>query len=61
VPAADPQSDRPLARRRRGEEPIIIASLVELARGHGPGPYGWHATVGAIAYLAAIVVFRIRG
>jgi len=40
---------------------IIIASLVELARGHGPGPYGWLAAVGAIAYLAAIIVFRIRG
>jgi hypothetical protein len=40
---------------------IIIGSLVELARGHGPGPYGWLAAVGAIAYIAAIIVFRIRG
>jgi hypothetical protein len=40
---------------------IIIASLVELARGHSPGPYGWLAVVGAIAYLAAIIVLRIRG
>ena len=40
---------------------IIIASIVELARGHGPGPYGWLAAIGAIAYLAAIIVFRIRG
>jgi hypothetical protein len=40
---------------------IIIAAIVELARGHGPGPYGWLATVAAVAYLAAVVVFRIRG
>jgi hypothetical protein len=40
---------------------IIIASIVELARGDNPGPYGWLAAVGAIAYLAAIIVFRIRG
>jgi len=40
---------------------IIIASLVELARGHDPGPYGWLAAVGGIAYLAAVIVFRIRG
>ena len=40
---------------------IILATLVEFARGRGPGPYGWLAAVGAIAYLAAIVVFRIRG
>jgi hypothetical protein len=40
---------------------IIIAALVELARGHGPGPYGWLAVVAAVAYLAAIIIFRIRG
>jgi len=40
---------------------IIIASLVELARGDDPGPYGWLAAVGGIAYLAAVIVFRIRG
>jgi hypothetical protein len=40
---------------------IIIAAIVELARGRGPGPYGWLAAVAAVAYLAAVVVFRIRG
>jgi hypothetical protein len=40
---------------------IIIAAIVELARGHGPGPYGWLAAVGGVTYLVAIVVFRIRG
>jgi hypothetical protein len=40
---------------------VIIASIIELARGHDPGPYGLIATVGAVTYVAAIVVFRIRG
>ena len=40
---------------------VIIASLVEFARGHGPGPYGWLAAIGGLTYLAAIIVFRIRG
>jgi Carboxymuconolactone decarboxylase family len=40
---------------------IIIASLVELAQGHDVGPYGWLTAIGGIAYLAAIIVFRIRG
>jgi drug/metabolite transporter (DMT)-like permease len=40
---------------------IIVAVLVELARGRDPGPYGWLAAVGGVAYIAAIVVMRIRG
>src|SRR6516225_2818787 len=40
---------------------VIIASLVELARGHSPGAYGWLAALGGVTYLAAIIVFRIRG
>lgn len=40
---------------------IIIASIVELARGHSPGSYGWLAVIGAVTYLVAIVIFRIRG
>jgi hypothetical protein len=40
---------------------IIVASIVELARGRSPGPYGWLAVVGGVTYLVAIVVFRIRG
>jgi hypothetical protein len=39
----------------------IIAFLVELARGHNGNPYGWLGAIGAITYLAAIIVFRIRG
>ena len=40
---------------------ITVAVVIALARGRDPGPYGWLAAVGAIAYLAAIIVFRIRG
>ena len=40
---------------------IIIAFLVELARGHNGNPYGWLGAIAGLAYLAAIVIFRIRG
>jgi hypothetical protein len=40
---------------------IIIAFLVELARGHNGNPYGWLAAIGGITYIAAIILFRIRG
>jgi hypothetical protein len=40
---------------------IIIAALVKLAHGQGPGAYGWLAAIGAFTYLVAVVVLRIRG
>jgi hypothetical protein len=40
---------------------IIIAFIVELAKGHSGNPYGWLGAIGGITYLMAIVVFRIRG
>ena len=40
---------------------IIVAFIVELARGHDGNPYGWLGAIAGIAYLAAIVVFRSRG
>jgi hypothetical protein len=40
---------------------IIIAFVVELARGHNGSPYAWLGAVGGVAYLVAIVVFRLRG
>jgi hypothetical protein len=40
---------------------VIVGSLVELARGHGPGVYGWLAAIGGVTYIIAIVVLRIRG
>ena len=40
---------------------IIIAFVVELARGHDGNPYGWLGAVAGIAYLVAIAVLRFRG
>lgn len=40
---------------------IIVAFLVELARGHSGNPYSWLAAIAGISYLAAIIVLRIRG
>ena len=40
---------------------VIIAFLVELARGHNGDPYRWLGAIGGITYIAAIIIFRIRG
>jgi len=40
---------------------IIIAFVVELARGHDGNPYGWLGAVAGLAYLGAVILFRIRG
>ena len=40
---------------------IIVAFIVDLAKGHSGNPYGWLGAIGGITYLVAIVVFRIRG
>jgi hypothetical protein len=40
---------------------IIVAFLVEIARGHSGSPYTWLGAIAGISYLAAIVVLRIRG
>ena len=40
---------------------IIVAFLVEVARGQDGSPYSWLGAVGGIAYLIAIAVMRIRG
>jgi hypothetical protein len=40
---------------------VIAAFIVELARGHNGNPYGWLGAIGGLTYLAAIIVFRIRG
>ena len=39
---------------------IIVAFLVELARGHSGAPYGWLGAIAGVAYLAAMVGFRTR-
>ena len=40
---------------------IIIAFIVEVARGHDGSPYTWLAAVAGIAYLIAVAVLRARG
>jgi hypothetical protein len=40
---------------------IIVAFLVEVARGHSGSPYSWLGAIAGVAYLVAVVVFRIRG
>jgi hypothetical protein len=40
---------------------IIVAFLVEIARGHSGSPYTWLGAIAGISYVAAIVVLRMRG
>lgn len=40
---------------------IIVAFLVEVARGHEGSPYSWLGAIGGIAYLIAFAVLRLRG
>jgi Flp pilus assembly protein protease CpaA len=40
---------------------IIVAFVVELARGHNGSPYTWLGAIAGLAYLVAIIVFRLRG
>jgi hypothetical protein len=40
---------------------IIIAFIVEVARGHDGSPYTWLGAVAGIAYLVAVAVLRTRG
>jgi hypothetical protein len=39
---------------------IIAAFVVELARGRSGNPYDWLGAIAGLAYLVAIVVFRLR-
>jgi|SRR4051794_31735873 hypothetical protein len=40
---------------------IIVAFLVEVARGHDGAPFSWLGAVGGLAYVAAVVALRLRG
>ena|SRR5689334_4930311 len=40
---------------------IIVAFVIEVARGHDGSPFTWLGAIAGLAYLAAIVVFRVRG
>lgn len=39
---------------------IIVAFVVELARGHSGAPSSWLGAVGGLAYLIAVVALRLR-
>jgi hypothetical protein len=40
---------------------IVVGAIVELARGHDGAPFTWLAAVAGLAYLAGVVVLRLRG
>ena len=40
---------------------VIVAWLVEIARGHSGNPYGWLGALGGLAYILAVAFFRWRG
>ena len=40
---------------------IIVAFVVELARGHNGSPYAWLGAIAGLAYLIAVIVLRLRG
>jgi hypothetical protein len=39
---------------------VIIAFIVEVAQGRSGEPYDWLGAVGGLAYLAAVIVLRVR-
>ena len=40
---------------------VIVAFVVEIARGHSGSPYTWLGAIGGGAYLIAVAWFRLRG
>jgi len=40
---------------------VIVAWLVEVARGHSGEPYGWLGAIAGLTYVAAVALFRWRG
>jgi hypothetical protein len=40
---------------------VLVAFVVEIARGQSGWPYSMIGAVGGVAYLAAVIVLRIRG
>jgi hypothetical protein len=40
---------------------IIVAFVVEVARGHSGQPYTWLGAIGGLSYIAAVIALRIRG
>ncbi len=40
---------------------VIVAWLVEIARGRSGNPYGWLGAIGGLAYLISVAFLRWRG
>jgi hypothetical protein len=40
---------------------LIVAWLVEIARGHSGNPYSWLLAISGLSYLIAVVILRWRG
>ena len=40
---------------------VLVAFVVEIARGHSGWPYDMIGAVGGLTYLVAVIVLRIRG
>jgi hypothetical protein len=40
---------------------VLVAFVVQIARGQSGWPYGMLGAVGGVSYLAAVIVLRIRG
>lgn len=40
---------------------IIVAFVIEVARGHSGEPFTWLGAIAGLAYLAAVIVLRVRG
>ncbi len=40
---------------------VIVAGVIELARGHSGSPFTWLGAIAGLAYLLAIIVQRLRG
>lgn len=40
---------------------LIVAWLVEIARGRSGDPYGWLLAIAGLSYVLAVAVFRWRG
>ena len=40
---------------------LVVAWLVEIARGHSGHPYDWLGAIAGLTYIAAVAFFRWRG
>jgi hypothetical protein len=40
---------------------VIVAFIVDVARGNSGEPYDWLGAIAGLAYIAAVIVLRLRG